>query len=78
MSAAVVGLAGIGAHRHVEQVMGMPISVALRGRHATTTAGRDAWRAVIEELRAVDRVFSTYRPDSVISRLNQGEIAPEQ
>lgn len=78
MSAAVVGLAGIGAHRQVEHVMGMPISIALRGRHATTAAGLAAWRAVIQELRDVDRVFSTYRPDSVISRLNRGEVTLEQ
>jgi thiamine biosynthesis lipoprotein len=78
MSAAVVGLGGLGAHRQVEHVMGMPISVALRGRHGTTTAGHAAWREVIEELRKVDRVFSTYRQDSVISRLNRGEVTVEE
>ena len=60
-----------GTHRRVEQLMGMPVSVALRGRHADTAAGEEAWQAVIEELREVDRVFSTYRPDSVISRLDR-------
>ncbi len=61
--------------RHVEQVMGMPISVALRGRHADSRAGGYAWRDVVEELRHVDEVFSTYRADSVISRLDRGELA---
>lgn len=59
--------------RHVDHVMGMPISLALRGRSADD-AGRDAWHAVLAELRHVDEVFSTYRPDSVISRLGRGEI----
>jgi thiamine biosynthesis lipoprotein len=63
-----------GLLRHVEHVMGMPISVALRGRHAATTAGDDAWQAVIEQLREVDRVFSTYREDSIIRRLDRGEL----
>ena len=54
--------------------MGMPISLALRGRHADTGTGREAWAAVMADLEVVDRVFSTYRPDSVISRLNRGEL----
>jgi len=60
--------------RHVEHVMGMPISLALRGRHAEDAAGRDAWHIALGELRGVDEVFSIYRPDSVISRLGRGEI----
>lgn len=56
--------------------MGMPISVALRGRHADNPTGRDAWRAVLDELREVDAVFSTYREDSTISRLGRGELTP--
>ena len=64
--------------RHVEQVMGMPVSLALRGRHADTTAGRQVWHAVIDQLQQVDRVFSTYREDSVINRLDRGELDIEQ
>ncbi|GAA4124944.1 FAD:protein FMN transferase [Nocardioides fonticola] len=60
--------------RAVEQIMGMPVSVALRGRHAGDTGARDAWAAVVAELREVDRVFSTYRDDSVVSRLGRGEL----
>ncbi|MDO9454534.1 FAD:protein FMN transferase [Nocardioides sp.] len=62
--------------RAVEQVMGLPISVALRGRHAGDRRGHDAWSAVVAELREVDRVFSTYRADSVVSRLDRGEMTP--
>ncbi|SDR71156.1 thiamine biosynthesis lipoprotein [Friedmanniella luteola] len=75
---AVVGVAGLGSHRRVEQVMGMPVSVALRGHHSTTPDGEAAWQAVVEELRDVDRVFSTYRPDSMISRLDRGELTLQQ
>src|SRR3954454_13627467 len=57
--------------RHCEHVMGMPISLALRGRHAHDTA---AWEYALAELRRVVAVFSTYRSDSVISRLGRGEI----
>jgi thiamine biosynthesis lipoprotein len=60
--------------RHVEHLMGMPVSLALRGRHAGTARGREAWEAVVDQLREVDRVFSTYRSDSVISRLARGEL----
>jgi thiamine biosynthesis lipoprotein len=55
--------------------MGMPISLALRGRHAGDARGDAAWAAALAVLREADRVFSTYRADSVISRINRGEIA---
>jgi thiamine biosynthesis lipoprotein len=60
--------------RHVEHVMGMPISLALRGRHAGTGEGADAWAAVLASLRDADRVFSPYRADSFVSRLDRGEV----
>jgi thiamine biosynthesis lipoprotein len=73
-SGTIQGPAGSPIHRHVEHVMGMPISLALRGRHASTAAGREAWQAMINELRQVDLIFSTYRDDSIISRLGRGEL----
>lgn len=60
--------------RFVEHVMGMPISLALRGRHADTPQGADAWAAALASLRDTDRVFSTYRPDSYVNRLDRGEV----
>jgi thiamine biosynthesis lipoprotein len=54
--------------------MGMPISLAIRGRHATTQEGEAAWRTAIHELRAADEVFSTFRSDSWISRLDRGDV----
>lgn len=64
--------------RQVEHVMGMPISVALRGRHASSADGSDAWQAVIDQLREVDRVFSTYWEYSIIRRLDRGELTLEE
>ncbi|CUR61613.1 ApbE family protein [metagenome] len=60
--------------RQVAHVMGMPVSLALRGRHATTAAGERSWLEAVATLRDVDRVFSTYRADSHVSRLDRGEI----
>lgn len=60
--------------RYVEHVMGMPISLALRGRHADDVRGRDAWAAAMAVLRHADATFSTYRDDSFVSRLGRGEI----
>ncbi len=61
--------------RYVEHVMGMPISLALRGRHAADDRGRAAWAEVMAALRAFDLTFSTYRGDSYVSRLGRGELA---
>src|SRR4051812_27939249 len=57
--------------------MGMPISLALRGRHTDDAAARAAWGEVMAVLQEVDRVFSTYRPDSAVSLLARGEIELE-
>jgi thiamine biosynthesis lipoprotein len=54
--------------------MGMPISLALRGRHTDDDDARAAWGQTMTVLRAVDRVFSTYRADSAVSRFGRGEI----
>jgi thiamine biosynthesis lipoprotein len=61
--------------RAVEHVMGMPISLALRGRHADDRRGRAAWAEALAVLRDVDRVFSRYRPESFVSRLGSGELS---
>ncbi|MFL6062670.1 MAG: FAD:protein FMN transferase [Marmoricola sp.] len=63
--------------RRVEQVMGMPISLAVSGRHATSPKGEAAWAEALASLRDADAVFSTYREDSWVSRLGRGEVAVE-
>lgn len=55
--------------------MGMPIGLALRGRHADDGYGEDAWACALAILHEADRVFSTYRTDSWVSRLGRGEVA---
>ena len=70
MSAAVAP----GAQRFVAHAMGMPISLALRGAHAEDSAGVRAWEDVLAQVVEVDRMFSTYRADSFVSRLGRGEV----
>jgi thiamine biosynthesis lipoprotein len=60
--------------RRVAHVMGMPISLALRGRHVDDARADSAWHDALGILEEADRTFSTYRPDSVISRLGRGEL----
>lgn len=54
--------------------MGLPISLALRGKHRDDDLARSVWSDAVELLREVDRVFSTYRADSWVSRLARGEV----
>lgn len=68
------GTGTVPTRRYVAHVMGLPFSLALRGRHAADTRGAAAWDAALAVLREADRVFSTYRPDSVISRLGRGDL----
>src|SRR2546430_8139503 len=60
--------------RRVEQIMGMPIVVDVRDD--------DVDDGPLERgfgwLRSVDATFSTYRDDSVISRLRRGETTREE
>ncbi len=64
--------------RRVVHLMGMPISLALRGRHASSPTGDAAWEAAQASLRWTDDVFSTWRDDTWISRLGRGEVALEE
>lgn len=59
-------------HRVVE-VMGMPFSIDARGPGRLSCALDDAFAV----LARADALFSTYRADSEISRLNRGELALE-
>ncbi|WP_367649078.1 FAD:protein FMN transferase [Aeromicrobium stalagmiti] len=66
-----------GTTRHVEQIMGLPVTLALRGRHARSPEGLAAWHDVVASLRDVDRMFSTYRADSAVSRVRDGSLRLE-
>jgi thiamine biosynthesis lipoprotein len=63
----------------VEQIMGMPVSLHLRGAGVREDpAVPPAVAVVFKRLRAVDRLFSTYRPDSQVSRIRRGELPEDR
>lgn len=58
--------------RHVEAVMGTMVSIDLRAVEDEATAERGI-REAVAWLHRVDEIFSTYKPDSAICRLQRGE-----
>ncbi len=60
----------------VEQIMGLPVSVHVRGEGARGPDVAAAVERVFADLREVDALFSTYKPDSEVSRINAGTLAP--
>jgi thiamine biosynthesis lipoprotein len=60
-----------GAH-HVEHVMGMAVSIDVRDAEGEARALVDD---VVRWLHAVDAMFSTYKPESVVSRIRRGEVS---
>ena len=62
----------------VEQIMGMPISVHVRGTDARGPDAAAAAAKLFADLREVDRIFSTYQDGSEISRLGRGELTLDQ
>ena len=50
----------------VQMVMGLPVSVTLRGPGARSDRAEQVVQAVYADLRSADRAFSTYRPGSEI------------
>ena len=70
MTVAVHELPGV---RRVEQIMGLPVVVDVRD---DAEAG-PALDQLFDWLRWVDATFSTFKEDSEISRINRGELRPE-
>ena len=58
----------------VEQIMGLPISVHVRGSDVHGTGVERRVTAVFADLRHADALFSTYRIDSELSRWERGEL----
>ena len=75
MSAAVTALP---RRAWVEEVMGIPMSIHLRGTGVDSAEAADAVAAAFASLREMDRIFSTWRDDSDIMRLRRGELTIEQ
>ena len=61
----------------VEQVMGMPVSIHLRGAESRSAEAESRVQAAYDELRAVDVLFSPYLWDSEVSRIDRGELRVE-
>jgi thiamine biosynthesis lipoprotein len=72
LSASVVSPATTlsGGLRRVEQIMGTAISLDVRD----AAVSPDALERAFDYLRGVDRRFSTYKPESEVSRLIRGEL----
>lgn len=56
----------------VAQIMGLPISVHVRGPAAQSEAVSGLVEGMFEALRADDAMFSTWQPDSPVSRIRDG------
>jgi len=59
-------------HTRSEHVWGTVVTLDVRDPEATAAAVDAAWESVRAELHRIDAVFSTFRDDSVISRLRAG------
>lgn len=59
--------------RETQLIMGMPITVEVVGGGTGATL-----EAVFSYFREVDAQFSPYKPDSEVSAMNRGEIAPDR
>ena len=57
--------------RETAIIMGMPVTVELVG------GTKESLQKVFDYFREIDERFSTYKPDSEISRINRGEITPD-
>ena len=57
----------------VEQIMGLPVSIHVRGDNPASSSVEDRVAAVFADLRRVDEVLSPYRDDSDLSRWNRRE-----
>ncbi len=55
--------------------MGMPMSIHMRGPDLTSAAVENAVRAAYRVLARMDEIFSTWSPDSQVSRVRRGELA---
>jgi thiamine biosynthesis lipoprotein len=58
----------------VHQIMGLPISIHVRGEDTASRTVEDRVAAVFAELRRVDEVLSPYRDDSDLSRWERHEL----
>jgi thiamine biosynthesis lipoprotein len=60
----------------VRQIMGMPISIHVRGGNVDSPTVARGVEEAFDLLRQADRLFSTYLPDSEVSQIRRGELDP--
>jgi len=58
----------------VEQIMGMPVSIHIRGDDVDSPAVIRVVEDAFDLVREADRLFSTYQKDSEVSRIRRGEL----
>jgi thiamine biosynthesis lipoprotein len=58
----------------VEHIMGMPMSIHLKGDDVRGPDAAEAVSAAYGSLREMDHIFSTYRADSEVMRLRREEV----
>lgn len=58
----------------VEQIMGLPVSVHVRGPDVDGAEAELRVGALFADLRRADTVFSTYRPTSQLNQVARGEL----
>jgi len=66
-----------GRRTWVQMVMGLPVSVTVRGPGARGEKADQTVQALYAHLRRADRLFSTYRANSEISLLRSGALPRE-
>lgn len=66
------GCADVPRRSFVEHIMGIPMSVHVRGPRASGSAVAAAVEAAYAALRADDDMFSTWKPHSPVSRIRAG------
>ncbi|GAB3578859.1 FAD:protein FMN transferase [Calidifontibacter terrae] len=62
----------------VEQIMGLPVSIHVRGPEVRSAMVEEVVDRAFRRLRWIDSVFSTYEPNSPVSRLRRGEVELDQ
>jgi thiamine biosynthesis lipoprotein len=60
----------------VRQIMGMPISIHVRGPDVDSPQVVRGVEAAFDLMREADRLFSTYQHDSEVSRIRRSELDP--
>jgi len=60
---------------HVEEVMGTMVSIAAYGELSSSAAVTEVMQEACRELHRLEAIFSTWKPESPMSRLRRGDMA---